>query len=293
MLVYLDGHFKPHEEALVSVFDHGFLYGDGIYETMRAYEGRLFLVKKHLARLKQSARSVALKLPMPLEEIEHALYETLNVNKLHDAYVRIQISRGPGEIGLDPALCPAPTVVIAAKPFHDYPEEYYRQGVSVAIVKTRRNHPLALPPAIKATNFLNNILAKIESIRANAYEAVMLNWQGYVAEGTISNVFMVRKGVLYTPGLDTGILKGVTRDLVLMLARRKRIPVREVLLDPHRLRSADECFITNTTMEIMPVTRIDRKRVGSGMPGPVTAALATAYRSEVLRCSKAQQTWRS
>ncbi len=289
MLVYLDGHFKPREEAMVSVFDHGFLYGDGIYETMRAYGGRLFLVRRHLTRLRRSARSIALRLPLTLDQIESALYETLNVNKLNEAYVRIQISCGPGEIGLDPALCPAPTMVIVAKPFHDYPGDYYRNGVSVAIVKTRRNHPLALPPAIKGTNFLNNILAKIESIKAGVYEAIMLNWEGYVAEGTISNVFMVRKGVLTTPGLDTGILEGVTRDLVLRLARRKRIPVRESRFSPRQLLAADECFITNTTMEVMPVTRINGKRVGTGVPGPVTAALSRAYRDEVVRCSKPQQ----
>jgi branched-chain amino acid aminotransferase len=289
MLVYMDGKFTPKEKALVSVFDHGFLYGDGIYETMRAYAGHLFLVKKHLSRLKQSASSISLRLPMPLDQIEIALNDTLKVNKLREAYVRIQVSRGPGEIGLDPALCPSPTMVIVAKPFHDYPEAYYQKGVSIAVVTTRRNHPLALPPSIKGTNFLNNILAKIESIKAGAYEAVMLNWEGYVAEGTISNVFMVRKGVLYTPGLETGILEGVTRDLVLRLARRKRIPIRETLLKPSQLRTADECFITNTTMEIMPVTRIDKKRVGSGVPGPITMTLGQAYRSEVIRCSKPQQ----
>ncbi len=293
MLVYINGQFKPREEALVSVFDHGFLYGDGIYETMRAYAGSLFLVRKHLARLKKSARAISLRLPQPIDKIEHALNETLRVNNLRDAYVRIQISRGQGEIGLDPALCPAPTMVIVAKPFRDYPAEQYHKGVSLAIVRTRRNHPLALPPSIKGTNFLNNILAKIESIKAGAYEALMLNWEGYVAEGTISNVFMVKKGVLYTPGLETGILEGVTRDLVLGLARRKRIIVRETLLSPRQLLAADESFITNTTMEVMPVTRINRKRVGSGLPGPVTAALAQAYRSEVLRCSKPPQASRS
>ena len=286
MLVYVDGHFKPREEAVVSVFDHGFLYGDGIYETLRAYDGCIFLVKKHLGRLKQSARAIGLRLPLPLDQIESALDETLNVNKLREAYVRIQISRGPGEIGLDPALCPAPTMVIVAKPFHDYPAAQYQKGVSVMLAKTRRNHPLALPPSIKGTNFLNNILAKIEAVKANAYEAIMLNWEGFVAEGTISNVFMVRKGVLYTPGLKTGILEGVTRDLVLRLSRRKRIPVRETLLRPSLLRAAEEVFITNTTMEIMPVTRIDKKRVGSGIPGPITTALGQAYRNEVIRCSK-------
>jgi branched-chain amino acid aminotransferase len=290
MLVYLDGHFVAREKALVSVFDHGFLYGDGIYETMRAYGGKLFLIKKHLSRLKRSARAISLNLPLPLEQIEAALNESLIVNKLQEAYVRIHISRGPGEIGLDPALCVAPTMVIVTKPFHDYPAEYYEQGVNVAIVKTRRNHPLALDPAIKGTNFLNNILAKIEAKKAGAYEGIMLNWEGYVAEGTISNIFMVRKGVLLTPHADTGILEGVTRGLVLRLAKRTRVPVKEAMLKPKSLLAADECFITNSTMEIMPVTAVDRRPVGSGRPGPVSLLLRQAYRKEVLACSRTQAT---
>jgi branched-chain amino acid aminotransferase len=290
MLVYLDGQFVAKDKALVSVFDHGFLYGDGIYETMRAYEGAFFLLKKHLSRLKRSADAISLKLPLPLERIGEALNESLNVNKLRDAYVRLHISRGPGEIGLDPALCVAPTMVIVAKPFHDYPVENLERGVNVAIVKTRRNHPLALDPAIKGTNFLNNILAKIEAKKAGAFEGIMLNWEGYVAEGTISNICMVRKGVLYTPHANTGILEGVTRDLVLRLAKRKHVPVREVLLRPKTLLAADECFITNTTMEIMPVTTIDKKPVRNGKPGPVTALLRQAYKKEVLACLKTQAT---
>jgi len=286
MIIYLDGHFVPKEKALVSVFDHGFLYGDGIYETMRAYRGEIFLLRKHLARLKRSAVAVSMRLPLPLEKIVEALSETLVVNKLQDAYVRLHISRGPGEIGLDPALCVAPTMVITAKPFHDYPAEYYERGVSAAIVKTRRNHPLALDPSIKGTNFLNNILAKIEAVKAGAYEGIMLNWQGYVAEGTISNIGMVKKGVLHTPHCKTGILAGVTRELMIRLAKRKKIPVREMLLRPKDFFGADECFITNTTLEIMPVTRIDRKVIGSGKPGPITGVLCQAYAKEVQRSLK-------
>jgi len=288
MLVYLNGRFVAKEQARVSVLDHGFLYGDGIYETMRAYGGKFFLLKRHLSRLKHSADAISLKLPMRLDKIGDALNEALSINKLQEAYVRLHLSRGPGEIGLDPALCVAPTMVIVAKPFHDYPAAYYEHGVSVAVVTTRRNHPLALPPSVKGTNFLNNILAKIEAINAGAYEGIMLNWEGYVAEGTISNIFMVRKGVLYTPHLDTGILEGVTRDLVIRLAKRKKIPVKEVMLRPKDLRASNECFITNTTMEIMPVTTIDEKKIGKGTPGPVTAALHQAYRKEVRACLKTQ-----
>jgi branched-chain amino acid aminotransferase len=286
MLVYLNGTFVLKEEAKVSVFDHGYLYGDGIYETMRAYAGTLFLLDRHLARLQHSADSISLKLPLPLEKIGQALNDTVRKNDLSDAYVRIQVSRGPGEIGLDPALCPAPTIVIVAKQFKDYPPEHFDQGVSLAVVTTRRNHPLALNPSIKGTNFLNNILAKIESIRAGAYEAIMLNWEGYIAEGTISNVFFVKSGVLCTPNLETGILEGVTRGLVLDLARREGIRTREALILPRELLEADECFITNTTVEVMPVTAIDAKPVGSGNPGPVTAALRKAYKNEVQACLK-------
>lgn len=288
MLIYLDGHFVARENAMVSVFDHGFLYGDGIYETMRAYGGTIFLLQKHLARLKHSAGAISLKLPLPLDKIGEALNESLVVNKLREAYIRLHISRGPGEIGLDPALCVAPTMVIVAKPFHDYPAEQYERGVAVAIVKTRRNHPQAIDPSIKGTNFLNNILAKVEAVKAKAYEGIMLNWEGFVAEGTISNIFHVKRGVLYTPALKTGILEGVTRDLVLRLAKRKRIQVKESLIRPQSLLAADECFITNTTMEIMPVTTINKRPVKSGRPGPVTAALHQAYRKEVLACSKTQ-----
>ncbi len=282
MLVYLNGRFVPKEEATVSVFDHGFLYGDGIYETMRAYSGRFFHLDKHLDRLRCSADAVSLKLPLPLEKIRDVLHEALTVNNIQDAYVRIQISRGPGEIGLDPALCPEPTTVVVARYLKGYPPEYYEKGVSAAVVQTRRNHPLALDPAIKGTNFLNNILAKIESIKAGAYEGIMLNWEGFVAEGTISNIFMVKNGVLQTPHLRTGILEGVTRGLVLELARKENIAVKETVFTPRELLDAEECFITNSTIEIMPVTAVDGKKIGKGAPGPRTKVLMKSYKNEVL-----------
>ena len=282
MLVYVNGDFLPKDEAVVSVFDHGFLYGDGIYETIRAYGGELFLLDKHLIRLKHSADAIALTLPLPLSAIGDALHEAVKVNELESAYVRIQISRGPGEIGLDPALCPEPTVVIIAKPHTDLPAEIADRGVNAVVVTTRRNHPLALNPSVKGTNFLNNILAKIEAVRAGAYEGIMLNWEGFVAEGTISNLFMVRNGVLRTPHLDVGILEGVTRGLVLDLARRANIPVKEEAFLPEALDDANECFITNAIIEVLPVTRINNRPVGNGAPGPITKALRQAYRTEVM-----------
>ncbi len=283
MLVYVNGVFLPREEAKISVFDHGYLYGDGIYETLRCYRGTIFLLDRHLARLERSAAAIGLSLPLSLDAIGATLKETVAKNDLADAYVRMQISRGPGEIGLDPALCPAPTMVIVAKQFKEYPAALFVQGVSVSVVSTRRNHPLSLDPAVKSTNFLNNIQAKRESIARGTYEGIMLNWEGYVAEGTISNIFTVAKGVLRTPGADAGILEGVTRDLVLSLARRAGIPCEEPRLLPADLGRADECFLTNTTMEIMPVTTIDGQTVGTGAPGPVTRTLMQAYREEVLR----------
>ena len=174
-------------------------------------------------------------------------------------------------------------MIIVTQPFKDYPTAFYENGVAVAVVTTRRNHPLAISPVIKSTNFLNNILAKIESLKSGAYEGIMLNWEGYVAEGTISNIFTVKHGVLYTPHLDTGILEGVTRDLVLHLARTDHIPTKEIRLKPHDLTSANECFITNTTVEVLPVTRVDGNVIGNGRPGPVTTALREAYQREVAR----------
>jgi branched-chain amino acid aminotransferase len=282
MLVYVNGRFLPREEARISVFDHGYLYGDGIYETLRAYRGTIFLLERHLDRFQRSAAAIFLTLPLTRDQIRTALQESLSVNEVQDAYIRIQISRGPGDIGLDPALCTAPTVVIMTRPFKAYPREHYDRGVSAAIVRTRRNHPLALDPAIKSTNFLNNILAKIESLRAGAYEGILLNWKGYVAEGTISNVFAVKNGVLSTPHTSTGILEGVTRGLVLDLARKLGIRSREVLLRPKDLDDAEECFITNTTIEVLPVTIIDGRPVGDGTPGAITRQLIQAYREEVL-----------
>ncbi|MEK6681071.1 MAG: branched-chain-amino-acid transaminase [Nitrospirota bacterium] len=281
MKIYLNGKIVPQEKALISVFDHGFLYGDGIYETLRVYNGQIFKIKDHLKRFFQSARMTSLNLPMTEAEIENALYKTLQANKLKEAYIRIQITRGYGEIGLDPALCPKPTIVIIPKEFHGHPEEFYQKGVSVAVVNIRRNHPLALNPKIKATNFLNNILAKIESLKKNAYEAIMLTIDGYVAEGTICNIFFVRQGVLITPPTNIGILEGVTRDLVIRLAKSKYLRVMmENSFKKEALYNADECFLTSTTMEIMPVTRVDGKKIGNGKPGATTKWLLKGFREK-------------
>ena len=284
MKIYINGRFYPKEEAKVSVFDHGYLYGDGIYETLRAYGGKVFEIDAHIKRLFQSADKMEMSLPLDHNGIHKAIYDTLRENNLLDAYVRISVSRGPGDIGLDPELCPEPTMVIIAKQFNYYPEVIYQKGVKVSVVNTRRNHPECLDPSIKSTNFLNNIFAKMEAKRAGAFEGIMLNHSNHVAEGTISNVFIVKKGSVLTPPLLAGILEGVTRDLVIRLSEKIGITVYEEMFTEVQLWQADEVFITNTTMEVMPVTEVDGHIVDGGVPGGVTARLMAAYKEEVKRC---------
>jgi branched-chain amino acid aminotransferase len=279
--VFLNDRFVPDTEARISVFDHGFLYGDGVYETLRAYGGRVFMLRPHLARLKRSADLIGLELPIPKKDWPPLVQEALQRNRLTDAYIRITVSRGEGEIGLDPSLCARPTVVIIAKPLPGYPAELFRTGVSLAIVPVRRNLAAALPPTIKSLNFLNNILAKREATRAGAFDGIMLNADGHVAECTTSNLFFVTAGRLCTPAVSCGILDGITREVVLQLAKEQAIPTEEGRYLPDALRQADECFLTNTTLEIMPVREIERLTVGSGRPGPVTLTLRDQFQKSL------------
>ena len=283
MWIYLNDRFVDRKEAVVSVFDHGYLYGDGIYETLRAYGGRIFMLQHHLARLQRSGRSIGLDNPIPEKEWPALLREAVNRNGLTDAYLRITISRGEGEIGLDPALCPRPTVVILAKPFAPYPPHLFQDGVSLAILQVRRNLSTALSPQIKSLNFLNNILAKQEATRVRAFDGIMLNADGHLTECSISNLFFVRGGHLCTPSLDCGILDGITREVVLLLARENGVPFEEGRYKTEALRQADECFLTNTTMEIMPVREVDHIPVGSGCPGPLTLKLRELFRVNLSR----------
>ena len=275
MWIYLNNRFVKEEAAVVSVFDHGFLYGDGVYDTIRSYGNRLFMRDQHLARLRRSADAIGLKIPD--RDWPDLLHEAMTRNEVGndrvDAYIRITISRGVGDIGLDPALCPDPTIVIMTKPLRPPSPDLYREGVSLIVAKTRRNLPSALDPQIKATNFLNNILAKREAVAVGAFDSLLLNWESDLAEGTVSNVFFVAAGRLCTPSLACGILDGITRNIVLTLAREAQIPVEEGQFDVHALRLADECFLSNTTMEVMPATTLDGRPVGDGKPGPVTQAL--------------------
>ena len=275
--IYLNDRFVPHEEAVVSVFDHGFLYGDGVFETMRAYRGRVLLLAEHLARLEHSASRLALQLPVTLEALAGLISASVERNRLAEAYIRVTVSRGPGEIGLDPALCKTPTLIIIAKPFRSYPDSLYTDGVGVAIVRTRRNLPEALPPEIKTLNFLNNILAKIEATAAGAYEGVMLNHREELTEGATSNLFVVQNGRLRTPGLECGILEGITRGVVLKLAKGLALPTEETRLYMADLFGAEECFLTNTTHEVLPVTKVNGQPVGMGRPGQVTGRLRASF----------------
>jgi len=283
MWIYLNETFVPREEALVSVFDHGFLYGDGVYETLRAYRGRIFQLAEHLARLEQSASRIHLRLPVGRDRLADLAREALQRNQLQDAYLRITVSRGEGEIGLDPALCKSPTLVIIAKPFEPYPDSFYAQGVSVIIAKTRRNLPEALPPQVKSLNFLNNVLAKMEATAVGAHEALLLNHRDEVTEGTTSNVFIVKDGRVRTPWVESGILEGITRNIVLQLARELAIPTEEARLRVEDVIGAEECFLTNTTQEVLPVTRVNDARIGNGQPGGITRRLHASFRTRLER----------
>jgi branched-chain amino acid aminotransferase len=289
MWIYLNDRFVKDEEAVVSVFDHGFLYGDGVYETIRSYGSRIFMRDQHLARLRRSADAIGLTIPIPDHKWPDLLHESMARNNIgdaqQDAYLRITISRGAGDIGLDPALCPTPTVVIMAKPLHPPTPEQYRTGVSLIVAKTRRNLPSALPPQIKATNFLNNILAKREAIAAGVFDSILLNWESYLTECTVSNLFFVRAGRLCTPALACGLLDGITRNIVLSLAQEAQISVDEGYFGVEAIYKADECFLTNTSMEVMPVTMVDGHPVGKGTPGLFTQELHRlfiAYRTRFL-----------
>ena len=282
MYIYLNNKLVAEPEAVVSVYDHGFLYGDGIYETMRAYKGTVFMSERHIERLGRSASLLKLKIP-DKKNIMHSVHKTLDANKLSEAYIRITVSRGKGPVGLDPALCKEPSFVVFAEKFREYPAAYYRDGVRLIIAKTRRNFIGALDPRIKSLNFLNNIIAKMEAKERGAYEAVMLNPQGFLAEGTISNIFFVKDGMLCTPSVEAGILDGITRELVIDLAKKNGIKVKEGLFSPEDLFKATEVFFTNTTSEVMPVSMVENIAYDIGK---IAKKLRRLYKEEVKRYLK-------
>jgi branched-chain amino acid aminotransferase len=290
MWIYLNDRFVQDHEAAISVFDHGFLYGDGVFETMRSYGPRLFMRDRHLSRLFQSADAIGMRIPIPLRQWAAILQEAMERNEVgtdqQDAYVRITVSRGVGDIGLDPALCSSPTVVVMTKRLVPPAPQLYDQGVAVMVASTKRNLPSALPPRIKTTNFLNNILAKQEAIAGNAFDSLLLNWEGHLTEGTISNLFFIRNSQLSTPALDCGLLDGITRQAVIQLAEELHLPIEEGHFTVDQLYQADECFLTNTSMEIMPVVVVDNKRVGNGAPGPLTRKLRARFIQSRARLSE-------
>ena len=279
MWIYLQDKFVAKEDAKVSVFDYGFLYGDGIFETFRAYSGKIFRLSDHLDRLAAAASRLALSLP-PAAVIENLLYETLQRNRLDDALLRLTVSRGEGLPGLDPDPCPAPTLVISARAFGGCPASYYLHGISSVIVQIPRQ-AAAADPSLKSISFLNNILGKLEAKKRGAFEGLFLNSEGYLSEGTVSNLFMIQEGKLKTPSAVSGILKGITRGVVLELADRMKIEAEEGLYRAEDLFAAEEGFLTNTGWELMPVVMVNEKKIGSGRPGPITQQLHQAFREAV------------
>ncbi len=275
--VFVDGALVPMAEAKVSVFDHGLLYGDGVFEGIRAYNGQVFELDAHVKRLFNSAQAIRLTLPMSPDQIKDAIRSTLAENGIVDGYIRALVTRGVGTLGVSPASTANPSVIIIADQIEPYSPEMYRTGIACITASVVRNHPNALSPRIKSLNYLNNILAKIECIDAGVPEAIMLNPEGLVAEATADNIFIVRDGRLQTPPVSAGILEGITRDVVMRLAREQSIPLEETNLVRFDLYIADECFLTGTAAEVIPVTRIDGRRIGSGKPGPITGKLMDAF----------------
>jgi branched-chain amino acid aminotransferase len=282
MKVYLDGKFVESDDAKVSVFDHGLLYGDGVFEGIRLYGGNVFRLEEHLERLEYSAKAIMLQLPLTRKELSDATCEACRQNGLTDGYIRLVVTRGVGDLGLAPWLCLKPAVFIIASKISLYPKEYYDNGLAIVTVPTRRIGPAALPSAIKSLNYMNNILAKIEAKQFGALEAIMLNDQGYVAECTAENVFIVHKGEILTPGASQGALKGVTRSTMFDLARELKMPIRESDLTRYDLWCADECFLTGSGAEVVPVVNLDGRQIGGGKPGPVTQRVLAAFRQRVL-----------
>jgi branched-chain amino acid aminotransferase len=275
--IYISGTLYDKEDAKISVYDHGLLYGDGVFEGMRVYGGKVFRLPEHLERLWNSAKAIWLEIPVTPEALAQAVNETVAVNGIKDGYVRLVITRGAGTLGLDPNHCRSPEIIIIADTITLYPREYYEKGLHIVTVSTMRNHPAALSPRIKSLNYLNNILAKIEGMQAGCVEALMLNQKGEVAECTGDNIFLVRKGELLTPSVEAGILEGITRAVVIELAREQRIPVREMPLTKHDVYIADECFLTGSAAEIVPVTKVDSRKIGAGVPGPITLRLLDRF----------------
>lgn len=277
-LVYVAGKLVPAEQASVSVFDHGLLYGDGVFEGIRVYGGRVFLLQEHIDRLYESALAIRLVIPISNPEMVKAVEDTVKANNITDGYVRLVVTRGAGALGLDIRKTSNPQVIVIADTITMYPDEMYRTGMKLVTAATIRNHPGALSPRVKSLNYLNNIMAKIEGTDAGTVEALMLNHNGEVAECTGDNIFIIKRGVLKTPQPDAGILEGITRNAVMRLARGAGIPVEECVMTRHDIFTADECFLTGTAAEVIAVTSLDGRQIGTGKPGPITEKLLDLFR---------------
>lgn len=275
--VYINGKFVPSAEATVSVFDHGLLYGDGVFEGLRSYGGKVFQIEAHVRRLYESALAICLEIPMSQAEMCAAIDLAVKTNGIDDGYIRAVVTRGAGTLGLDPNRCSNPQVIIIADAIALYPQELYEKGLEIITVSVIRNHPAALSPRIKSLNYLNNIMAKIEGTDADCLEALMLNHKGEVSECTGDNIFIVKHGIIKTPPTDAGILEGITRYAVIRLARQAGLTVQEVSLTRHDVYVAEECFLTGTAAEVIAAVSLDGRSIGAGVPGPITKDLKSRF----------------
>jgi branched-chain amino acid aminotransferase len=283
--IFINGEWFAKEDAKISVYDHGLLYGDGVFEGMRSYDGRVFRIGDHLDRLWLSAKAIALEIPTTKEQLEKDVAETLKRSGIEDGYIRLVVTRGSGALGLDPNKTADPQIIIIADHITLYPEDFYTNGMEIVTASTIRNHPAALSPRIKSLNYLNNIMAKMEGLKAGCAEALMLNHKGEVAECTGDNIFLVRDGKILTPPIDAGILEGITRDAVIDLATEAGIPLSEQALTRHDVYIADECFLTGSAAEVIPVVKVDGRLIGDGKPGAITKQLKDAFHQMVRKPS--------
>ena len=282
MKIYLDGKFVDPADAKVSVFDHGLLYGDGVFEGIRLYGGNVFRLEEHLERLEYSAKAIMLDLPLTRKEFSDITCETCRQNGLTDAYIRLVVTRGVGDLGLSPWTCPKPSIFVIASKISLYPQEHYDNGLAIVTVPTRRINPAALPSTVKSLNYLNNILGKIEAQQFGALEAIMLNDQGYVAECTADNIFIVHKGEIITPSSSQGALKGITRDTIFDIAKELNVPIRDANMTRYDVWCADECFLTGSGAEVIPAVKLDGRVIGTGKPGPFTKQILASFRRRAL-----------
>lgn len=279
--IYLNGQLVPKSQAVVSVFDHGFLYGDGIFEGIRIYDGVIFRLDEHLVRLYESAKSILLTIPLTFDEMADAIVETVRANHLQSGYIRVVVSRGEGDLGLDPRSCPRANVVVIADTVRLFPQELYDHGLRIVTVPTQRNSPAALNPQIKSLNYLNSVLVKMEAANSGVLEALTVNAQGYVCEGSGDNVFIVKRGKVYTPPIYLGALDGITRRAIMDVCEKLELPLSETPFTRHDVYVADECFLTGTAAEVIPVIEVDGREIGNGKPGPITQQLLKEFRKIV------------